>query len=115
MYGICILWILTLGNDNENEMVFSIDFQSTGEEYFKKQMKTIMKKYPREQYIWRFCIQPVGEAMVEILCRENDNWLRLYYVDGRLDEMHISDALKKAWIVVGEKDIITARKSVIVK
>lgn len=43
-------------------------------------------------------------------CVDNDNSIRVCSLDGKIDEIHISDSRGKEWIVVGYEDLKNAIK-----
>ena len=44
-------------------------------------------------------------------CKENDNHLIFVFEDEVLEEIHVGDALEKAWIIIGYKDFQEAFKN----
>ena len=45
------------------------------------------------------------ESIVEYECEENDNFIRVRTFDDKLDEIQVSDALRKSWTVIGRPDL----------
>jgi len=50
----------------------------------------------------------LGTEQIDFECRENDNFIKLIFNDGELDELHFSDCLKRNWTVIGINDLRTA-------
>ena len=49
-----------------------------------------------------------GETEIEFPCTENDNFIKLIFNDGELDELHFADCLKRSWTVIGATDLKAA-------
>jgi hypothetical protein len=43
-------------------------------------------------------------------CKDNDNVIRVIFVDNKIDEIQVSDACMDSWLVIGIKDIRNALK-----
>jgi len=50
----------------------------------------------------------IGYKDTEYPCKENDNFIKLIFNDGELDELHFTDCLKRSWTVIGRKDFEAA-------
>jgi len=50
----------------------------------------------------------MDDFVMEHICKDNDNRIVFYGVDGKLDELHIADELGEDWTVIGYKDLMLA-------
>ena len=47
----------------------------------------------------------IGESERVYECKENDNVIKIQYVDGKIDEVWFSDCIQKSWLILGAKDL----------
>jgi len=48
----------------------------------------------------------MDDLVGEYICEDNENKIRVYSVDGKMDELHFGDEIGEDWLVIGYRDLV---------
>jgi len=98
--------------DRNGKVKISTDFDVAGMDdgCIAERTRQLKHEYPQNIYLWT--IKYGGEGYSTFPCAENDNHIRVYFVDGEANELSFGMADMKAWTVIGFGDLKDALAAV---